>query len=213
MPDQEPDVPQFKRVSATDPSFWDQRFAAQFTPWDRGGSPENLHQWIALNRAARRKTLIPGCGAGHEVVTFAEAGWPVTAIDFSVRAVERAKSNLGIHADFVVQADFFAPDWVAGKFELIYENAFLCALPPERRQAWADQVSAILQPGGLLVGYFFFGSTPKGPPFAISREALADLLSPNFSLRAEAEPPDSIPVFLGRERWMVWERQSVRLPR
>jgi SAM-dependent methyltransferase len=36
------------------------------------------------------KALIPGCGTGYEVRAFHQAGWKVTAIDFSPVAVEQA---------------------------------------------------------------------------------------------------------------------------
>jgi SAM-dependent methyltransferase len=200
------DLPSFERTKSDDQYFWDQRFEAKFTPWDRGGVPHNLAAWLSESGTAARKTLIPGCGVGHEVNAFADAGWPVLAIDFSTAAVAAAAERLGPRSALVQKADFFDPRWIDEGFGLIYECAFLCALPPDRRVDWAAQVSNILTPGGLLVGYFFFATTPKGPPFGITEQELAALLGPNFALLDEAEPPDSISVFRGAERWMVWRR-------
>ncbi len=43
-----------------DPAFWDERFAQRFTPWDRGGVPQQLRAFIAASPPLR--TLIPGSG-------------------------------------------------------------------------------------------------------------------------------------------------------
>ena len=208
-------APTFPRLDPATPAFWDVRFAAEFTPWDRGGAPQNLRDFLAMPEHTPRKTLIPGCGAAREVSAFADAGWPVTAIDFSAEAVSQAKAVLGPHASLVEQADFFDARLANEGFTLVYESAFLCALPPDARTAWAAQISRILSAGdsaggsssGLLAGYFFFGESPKGPPFGIDREALMALLSPAFELVEDVEPQDSIAVFRGLERWMVWCRR------
>jgi hypothetical protein len=47
---------------------------------------------------------------------------------------------------------------------------------------------------------------PKGPPFGIARERLEALLAPHFDCIVDQAVADSIPVFEGRERWMVWRR-------
>ena len=135
-----------------------------------------------------------------------EAGWDATAIDFSPSAVKRARAHLGRWALRVVEADFFA--WQAAQpLDLVYERAFLCAMPPAQWPRVAARYAELLASGGLLAGFFFFGDSPKGPPFGIARAALEALLLPHFELVEEAEVADSLPVFGGRERWMVWRRR------
>jgi hypothetical protein len=68
-------------------------------------------------------------------------------------------------------------------------------------------MAELLEPGGLLAGFFFFDETPKGPPFGIARPELEALLCPSFELVEDAAVDDSIPVFAGRERWMSWRRR------
>jgi hypothetical protein len=68
---------------------------------------------------------------------------------------------------------------------------------------WAQ----LLAPGGLLAGYFFFDDAPKGPPFGIARAQLDTLLAPHFDCIADDPVADSIPVFAGKEKWMVWRRR------
>jgi SAM-dependent methyltransferase len=199
------DAPSFTSRDPLSPDFWDERFEREFTPWDLGGVPQALRGFVARN-GAPRTVLIPGCGNGYELVCFSEAGWDATAIDFSPAAVSRARAQVGPWAARVLEADFFA--WQPqGALDLIYERAFLCALPPALRPQVAARWAELLAPGGELAGFFFFGSSPKGPPFGIARAELEALLRPHFDLAEEGEVADSLPVFAGQERWMVWRRR------
>jgi SAM-dependent methyltransferase len=195
---------EFQHRDPAAPEFWSERFERDFTPWDRGGVPEQFQRFV---RRAEHPyvTLIPGCGTGHEAAWLSEEGWDVTAIDFSAAAVEAARKVLGPWAQRVVRADFFefVPPRPVG---LIYERAFFCALPPRMRPAIAARWAELLPAGGLLAGFFFFDNSPKGPPFGIASAELDALLATCFE-RIEDEPAtDSLPVFAGKERWQVWRR-------
>lgn len=185
------------------PAFWDERFERRFTPWDQGGVPQALRDFAAAS--APLVTLIPGCGSAYELAWLAGQGWDATAIDFSPAAVEQGKATAGAHASRVVEADFF--EWQPVQpLQLIYERAFLCAMPramwPQVAARWAQ----LLAPGALLAGYFFFDEAPKGPPFGISRARLEELLGADFACIADDAVSGSLPVFAGKERWMVWRR-------
>ncbi len=139
-----------------------------------------------------------------------KCGWDVTAIDFSPVAVARAKQlleSIGLPGGAVIEADFFAPRWQASPFDVVYECAFLCALPLALRADWAAQIARVTATGGALAGYFFINEDTKGPPFGITKDALHALLSPHFDLIESRIPGDSIAVFQGKERWMVWRRR------
>ena len=200
-----PAPPAFSSRDPLSPRFWDERFERAFTPWERGGVSSALRRFVA---AATRPlvTLVPGCGTAHEMALMCEAGWDATAIDFSPEAVARARALAGPWADRIVQADFFtyAP---ARPLDLVYEQAFLCALPRARRPDVAARWAALLGQGGLLAGYFYFDDAEKGPPFGIARDALDALLTPAFECIVDEAVEDSIPVFAGKERWMVWRRR------
>jgi thiopurine S-methyltransferase len=153
-----------------------------------------------------RRVLIPGCGSAHEAAFLDRLGWAVTALDFSAAAVESARRNLGDWNGTLVQADFFAhrPEM---PYTLVYERAFLCALPRKLWSGYGERMAQLLGVGGCLAGFYFFSDEPKGPPFGIEREQLEALLAPYFWLEAEADVEDSIRPFAGRERWMVWRRR------
>ncbi|MDN4056284.1 SAM-dependent methyltransferase [Massilia sp. YIM B02763] len=206
-------VPDFTSRDPLSRQFWDERFEKAFTPWERGGPSQALRRFVA-GASRPLRTLIPGCGSARELVLMCEAGWEATAIDFSAVAVARAKALAGPWAGRVHEADFFA--WTPPQpLDLVYEQAFLCALPRVRRPDVARRWEALLAPGALLAGYFFFDDVEKGPPFGIAREELDALLAPAFDCIADEAVEDSIPVFAGKERWMVWrkkERPAMRAP-
>jgi SAM-dependent methyltransferase len=197
--------PAFSSRDPLSPQFWDERFERAFTPWERGGVSLALRRFVA---AATRPlvALVPGCGTAHELALMCEAGWDATAIDFSPEAVARARALAGPWAGRIVQADFFAYA-PARPLDLVYEQAFLCALPRARRPDVARRWAELLRQGGLLAGYFYFDDAEKGPPFGIARDALDALLTPAFECIVDEAVEDSIPVFAGKERWMVWRRR------
>ncbi|WP_428825884.1 methyltransferase domain-containing protein [Azonexus sp. IMCC34842] len=216
MSDQAPTSTQIKppEQRPEHPDFWCKRFGDGLTPWDAGSVPAAFAQFVA-EQPGPLNTLIPGCGSAWEAAHLAERGWPVTALDFSPVAVATAREILDAaasHGRFapgavdLLCADFFTFTRAA-PYALLYERAFLCALPRKLWADWARRVAELLPSGGRLAGFFFLCDQAKGPPFGILPEQLDDLLSPNFLRLADSPVADSIPVFAGRERWQVWQRR------
>jgi SAM-dependent methyltransferase len=184
------------------PDFWETRYRDQVTPWDAGKVPLALQQYRAKIPPGAR-VLIPGCGSAHDAYYLAENGFDVLAIDFSPAAVELAQKNLACFGDVVRLADFF--DFDPGKpFDVIYERAFLCALPRKMWSGYPQRCAQLLKPGCVIAGFFFFAESPKGPPFGTSQAELDALLQPHFELIEDRAIADSIEVFAGKERWQVW---------
>jgi len=187
---------------ASKPEFWEKRFRENFTPWDAGGTPSALEQFLKVEPRGRR-VLIPGCGSGYEVRAFADAGHEVLAVDFAPAAVERARKILGPLAERVRLADFFEFDADA-PFDLVYERAFLCSLPRPLRPGYAERARELLAPRGRLAGLFFFEDGERGPPFGVKAGELELLLGGRFERIIDMSVSDSIPIFQGKERWQVW---------
>ena len=191
---------------SSQPEFWDTRYRDRVTPWDAHGVPADLRAFAAT-LAPGTRILVPGCGSAHELRCLAEAGAEVLAIDFSAEAVERAKENAGPLADRILLTDFFAFDPGPEAFDVVYERAFLCALPRKLWVRYAARMAKLLGPRKQLVGLFFYGDKPRGPPFGTSPEELHGLLDPGFELLEDRVAAESLAVFQGGERWQVWRRR------
>ncbi len=190
---------------STHPDFWSSRYAAGKTPWDFGGVPGALESFLARS-STPGTVLIPGCGSGYEIQAFHEAGYDVTGIDFSPGAHVRARKVLGLPAERIVCGDFFTYDFKQHRFNLIYERTFLCALSPARRNEYKERVAGLLVPGGSLVGFFWYGQEPDGPPYPLAEEEGDVLFGKDFRLLRNDPVTDSLPIFKDRERWQEWER-------
>ncbi|MFZ6766304.1 methyltransferase domain-containing protein [Undibacterium sp. Di26W] len=205
-------MPAFLTRDPRNPDFWDERFAKNFTPWDKGNVPATLQAFVQAAPQALH-TLIPGCGNAYEAAYLAQAGWDVTAIDFSPAAVQSAKAAIGAWGKHVIEADFFRYT-PAQPLDLIYERAFFCALPREMRPDIVRRWATLLPAGALLAGYFFHDdavdasdAAAKGPPFSINSHDFHRLMEPFFELLQDSAVGDSIAVFEGKERWQVWCRR------
>lgn len=153
--------------------FWEKRFAAGDTPWDRGEANPQLGVWLAAGALKPCRILVPGCGSGYEAVALAAAGFEVTALDYAPVAIERTRRQLetaGLKAT-LIEAD--ALSWQPERaFDTIYEQTCLCALYPDQWRAYADQVHRWLVPSGHLFALFVQMPRPgaaqgaiEGPPY------------------------------------------------
>jgi SAM-dependent methyltransferase len=199
-------TPTFPKRDPADAGFWDLRYQARFAPWDAGRVPAQLREFV-LRASRPRSVLVPGCGSAWDVRFLAESGWQVVGIDFSHEALAAARAIAGEHVNRIRYGDFFAPIAEA-PFEVVYERAFLCALPKRLWGDWGRRMAELVEPGGVLAGFFYFDAGERGPPFPLHAPfELAELLEPAFE-RIEDEPvPDSIEVFKNKERWQIWRRR------
>ena len=74
--------------------FWQERLAANDTPWDRGDASPQLAAWLGSIALTPCRILVPGCGAGHEVAVLAGAGFDVTALDYAPAAIDLTRERL-----------------------------------------------------------------------------------------------------------------------
>ena len=126
---------------------------------------------------------MPGSGRSYDALALAEHGFEVVAVDLSPAACEAAKEELAASASATAReridvrcGDFFE---LTGQYDFIWDNTFLCALEPEVRERWAQQMKALLAPGGELTTCVFpIGEREGGPPFAMSVPLVRALLEP-----------------------------------
>ncbi len=203
MDENNPDLP-------SSPDFWNIRYKTGQTPWDFGGVPAELKDYLKRNPNGGR-VLIPGCGWGYEIQAFADAGYDVTAIDLSSSAIERAHKLVNpALARRIVVGDFFKYHFTHSTFDVVYERTFLCSILPGRREAYRDRLTRMLKYGGSLIGYFYYQKIEPnaGPPFGLAWGEADELFSRHFLLTKDVLVTDSLPLFAGRERWQERRRTS-----
>ncbi|KOS21624.1 putative thiol methyltransferase 2 [Escovopsis weberi] len=160
----------------------------------------------ASGKVIRRTALVPGCGPGHDVLLLSSLGYDAVGLDFSNNAIQRATDNErvanesgkyepveeGLEKGTVtwLTGDFFADEWTAvdgttvsqssfGKFDLIFDYTFLCALQLPLRPQWAKRMSRLLAPGGHLICLEYPVGKPislQGPPWGLWPEVYEALL-------------------------------------
>ena len=100
-------------------------------------------------------------------------------------------------AEQLIHDDFFALDQ---KFDVIVEQTFFCALPPDWRSKYAGKMAELLNPEAVLFGVFFsFPLTEAGPPFGGSLEEYQELFSNAFNLHKLEPCYNSIKPRMGNE--------------
>jgi SAM-dependent methyltransferase len=151
------------------------------------------------NESPRKKALIPGCGRGYDVLLFASHGYDAYGLDISQTAVDACEeldkeqgdntmiyplrdAIIGRGSRHFFAADFFKDDLSShtgsGRFDVIYDHTFLCALSPETRPQWSKRMSELLAPDGSSICLEFpLAKPPKagGPPHGLSSELYVQL--------------------------------------
>lgn len=109
---------------------------------------------------------MPGCGNGYEVLSLAEKGFDVVAIDIAptpIKNLSKALQSQQLSAE-LIQTDFFS--WENSEpFDAIYEQTSLCALPPNDWQRYESCLYDWLKPNGKLFAQFMQTGTKGGPPY------------------------------------------------
>ena len=194
-------------------NYWETRYQTGEMSWEKGAPSPGLVDFLAARPDLPRGTVcVPGCGTGHDVRAWAQAGFDAFGCDIAPSAIrlatERTKAT-GFAARFQL-ADFLRDeppvlsDW-------IFEHTLFCAIKPEERDDYVRAVLRWLKPGGdyLAVNYMIVDAD-EGPPFPVTRDELWRRFSPHFELAADWVPR-SYPNRIGRER-MFWWRGATQKP-
>ena len=159
--------------------FWENAYQTGNTGWDRGKTSHNLLTWLDNKLLTPCRILVPGCGNGYEVLTLAENGFEVVAIDIAAAAVNNLRQALqlnSLHAT-VLQSDFFSLDFSHSPFDAIYEQTCLCALQPSQWSDFEQWLYQSLKPQGKLYSQFMQTHRDGGPPFHCDMDEMQALFS------------------------------------
>lgn len=185
-------------MNALDANYWSKRYRDGAIGWDIGyASPHLIEAALTFDKEAR--ILIPGCGQAYEAGALHDFGYTrVHVADWSREPLEAFRQQ---YPDFLPShllcEDFFA---LAGTYDVILEQTFFCALPPDRRDAYVTKMHELLAPGGVLTGLLFdFPLTADGPPFGGSESEYRERFGRCFEIDRLERATQSIAPRAGRE--------------
>lgn len=190
--------------------------------FDQGRSPPILPTLLTKGtvNVQGKRCLVPGCGRGYDVATFAKFGAAESVgLELAPSALEAAAAYLASEASLtpeekartrLVAGDFFA---FSETFDVAFDYTFLCALHPDMRPAWATTYARMIKPGGILVTLVYPMDREKprdsGPPFPLFPEDYEILKPAGFELVSMERVPDvlSHPPRVGKENIGIWRRK------
>ena len=181
-------------------SYWESRWKKDKTGFHMPGGYSALKShWPKLTLPEAPAVLVPLCGKSADMIFMENQGAQVTGVEISEKAVRSFfKENdrnfeTDTFADFTIrrsgniqiwQGDFMKfPDSKAD-VDLIYDKAALVALPPEKRQSYADKLLSLAGPGTqILLHHFMYPQQEMpGPPFSVGSAEINTYFSDRFSL-------------------------------
>lgn len=133
--------------------FWDRFFRQRR---ESGNDLDWEGRWtrpflMPLREAGARSVLELGCGTGNDAARLADAGFSVTAVDFSGEAIERARGRFGSMARFVVADMTERLPFPDGAFDAVMSNVAMHMFPDRVTRAVFAEVGRLVRPGGLFL--------------------------------------------------------------
>lgn len=174
-----------------DLDYWSTRYQKEQTGWDIGEASEPLIQLFHGINNKNAKILIPGCGNAYEAEYLFNAGYKnVVIIDIAQEPLDDFKNrNPEFCSKQIVLGDFFKHQ---GKYDIIVEQTFFCAINPNMRRAYVEKCHELLSNTGSVIGVLFNRDFDGGPPFGGSTEEYKSLFNFKFSKVSFEPSPHSI---------------------
>ncbi len=185
-------------------AYWSERYIHHQTGWDLHKASPPLKAFIDQWPHKNSRILIPGCGNAYEADYLLQKGFQdITLVDISSALVEQLKVHFSNTCIKVIHADFFEHD---GKYDLILEQTFFCALDPVFRQAYVEKMYDLLTPGGKLAGLLFNRFFEGGPPFGGTKEEYRQLFNGMFDIQTLESCYNSIAPRAGSEVFLILKK-------
>lgn len=185
-----------------DARFWNDRYRNGKTGWDIGYPSTPIKEYIDTLQDKELQILIPGAGNAYEAEYLHQQGFKnVHVLDIAEQAIDMFKKRVpNFPKEHLIKANFFEH---VGEYDLIIEQTFFCALPPDMRQNHSDKMNELLKENGRLVGVMFnFPLTQDGPPFGGNEDEYRRYFEQNFGSVKIKPCLNSIEPRQGSEYWV-----------
>ncbi|MEX1192195.1 MAG: methyltransferase domain-containing protein [Brumimicrobium sp.] len=184
-----------------DQDFWNNKYKNNQTGWDLGQVSPPIKSYIDQLENMNIKILIPGAGNAYEADYLLEKGFQdITIIDIAPKLVEKLKTKWKDNPNIqILHGDFFKHE---GKYDLIIEQTFFCAIDPSDRANYVKKMNELLKQNGKLVGLLFNKHFEGGPPFGGNKEEYKEFFEKCFDLQVFETAKNSIAPRDGAELWI-----------
>ena len=191
--------------------FWDQQYIENLDAWDlKTPTPifiDLLNKgFFTLNSSL----LVTGCGKGYDAVAAAKHGLNVYAVDFSVKAIEFAKTIANkndVKINFIVDDIFNLPQNIETRYDYIFDYVTYCSFDPIRRREYAKTIFSLLNDSGRFVFILFpVEKREGGPPFGIDEDETKNIFSKFLTLELSEKDINSIKSRRGREILHIYQK-------
>lgn len=168
-------------------------YSIGFTPWDGHPLSATLRELVeGTDAVPPGSALDVGCGTGDSSIYLAQHGWPVVGVDFTPKALDKARAKAQA-ADAVV--NFVHADvthlrqaGINGPFQLIVDNGCFHGMSDGDRDRYVDEMSAVAAQGAQLLMIAFKRSGRIGPP-GVEQSEIERRFTPAWALLSAADEP------------------------
>lgn len=193
--------------NSTVSSYWDNRYLNNETGWDMHQVSPPLKGYIDSLTNKDIMILIPGCGNAYEAEYLLDNDFKnITLIDFSKVVTDSLKEKYKLRPIKIVNENFFEHK---GKYDLILEQTFFCALNPSLRENYVLKCTELLNDNGKIAGVFFNKRfAPTEPPFIASNDEYHQLFESEFTFLKFENCHNSIVPRMGFELFFEFEKKK-----
>ena len=187
--------------------YWEERYLKGEDKWNVGEISTPIKEYVDQITDKKIKILIPGAGNGYEFEYLIKNGFKNSfVVDYAATPLENIKKRIpNLDKNQVINSDFFELD---GKFDLIIEQTFFCALNPDLREDYVQKMKSLLNPKGKIAGLLFqFPLTAEGPPFGGSKEEYIALFQKDFNIITMETAYNSIATRKNKELFVIFEKK------
>jgi methyl halide transferase len=190
-----------------DKTYWDAQYQAKTIGWDLGEVSPPIKTYIDGLKNKDASVLIPGCGNAYEMEYMLQQGFTnITVIDIAPSLVENLQQKFANNTNIkIILGDFFEHE---GKYDIIIEQTFFCALPPTMRQQYVFKIHQLLNENGLLVGLLFNRKFDVSPPFGGGKDEYALLFKDAFHFNTMVDCKNSSAPRANTELFIVLQKNN-----
>jgi len=189
---------------------WEEVYKKGDAFWNKGAPSPPMKQYLERN-TVRGRTLVPGCGHGHEVALAVEHGLDATGLDIAPTGIAEARVLYPKLTGRFVVGDLFNPaEEIRGAFDVVLEHTCMSGLHPSLRADYRRGIELTLRRAGLLIGVWFINPDldpgEEGPPYPFSIAELTAFFAEGYEVVENYVPDVAFCGREGRERVRVLRR-------